>query len=256
MLRFATKRPMLPFAAEESPDQDVDLPVVVLVYDGAAGDESGAIVEILSAAGIDVVLASVEAHPVTSYHGRLVPRQPAAAFGDIAALVVPGGMGVRAASRDERLLAALGRLGERATWIGATSTGSVLVAAAGLADGANLTTHWLARDLIDESDHATLSAESFVEYGRLLTASGLASTATLGFRLVGALRGVESEAAVRARYKPSPAVDARYERRPRRRVWPSLGRRKSVTVLGPSERHIADPTGEAEIVVLDLLGED
>lgn len=243
-------------AADEPPGRDNDLPVVVLVYDGAAGDESGAIVEILSAAGVDVVLASVEAHPVTSYHGRLVPRRAAREFGEIAALVVPGGMGVHAASHDERLLAALGRLGERATWIGATSTGSVLVAAAGLAEGANLTTHWLARDLIEEADRATLSSDSFVEYGRLLTASGLASTATLGFRLVGALRGAEIEAEVRARYQPAPSVDTRYQRRRRRLGWSNVGRRKTVQVLDSSERHVADPTGQADIVVLDLLPDD
>lgn len=225
-----------------------DLPVVVLVYDGAAGDESGAIVEILSAGGIDVVLASVEASPVTSYHGRLVPRRAAREFGDIAALVVPGGMGVHAASRDDALLAALGWLGERATWIGATSTGSVLVAAAGLAAGADVTTHWLARDLIEDDDRARLRDDSFVEHGRLLTASGLASTATLGFRLVGALRGAEAEASVRARYQPAPQRDARYRRRPRG-GWMRWGR-KRVDVL---PHHAADPSGRAEIVVLDLV---
>ena len=80
---------------------------------------------------------------------------------------------------------------------------SVLLAAAGLADGANVTTHWLARDMIDDDGPAHLVDEGFVEYGRLLTASGLVSTASLAFRLVGALKGGEMERDVRARYQPA-----------------------------------------------------
>ena len=226
-------------------------PVVILVYDGAAGDETGALVEILSAGGVDVILASVEASPVTSYHGRLVPKRAPAAFDEIAALIVPGGMGVQHASHDQALLDALQTMAARSTWLGATSTGSVLLAAAGLADGANVTTHWLARDLIDDEHHTRVVNDGFVEYGRLLTASGLASTANLAFRLVGALRGGEAEQEVRAQYQPRPARDTRYER-DRRRWWSKLGSRTTSRKQVTSVAHVADPDGDAEMVVIDF----
>ena len=241
--------------AEREDDELSDRPVVVLAYDGTGADEAGAVVEILTSAHIPVVIASVEANPVTTYHGELVPQQAAAEVGPIHALVIPGGMGVKTASGNGALLGAIRRLADQATWLGATSTGSVLLAAAGLADNARVTTHWLAGDMIGSAPGASIEVvnQPFVEYGRLLTAGGLASTATLAFRLIGAIAGTEAEDRARRRYTPPPsATDERYRRRPRARFREILGvdrwGRKSLI----DEHHPMDPTGEAGIVVIDL----
>lgn len=218
-------------------------PIVILVYDGAAGDEAGAMVEVMGNSGLEVIIASVEANPVTSYHGRLVPRRSATELGTIGALLVPGGMGVRSAAENEPLLAAVRHLGAGATWLGASSTGSVILTAAGMADNARVTTHWLAGDMITGRGVELVEAP-FVEHGRLLTAAGLASSATLGFRLVGALLGSEAERMARARYQPSPPSDDRYERR--QPWWRRIGQKRV------SQSHPVDPTGLAEVVILDL----
>ncbi len=215
------------------------LPVVVLAYDGVAADEAGAIVEILGSAAIGVLIASVEAATVTSYHGTLVPTRTAEDIGRCAAFVVPGGMGVRTASENPMLTGAIAQLGEQATWLGATSTGSVLLAAAGLADHARVTTHWLAGDMIT-SRGLELVQEPFVEHGRLLTAAGSASAATLAFRLVGALRGTEAAERARSHYlpvRPAPRPRSRWRRR-----W---GARRVEL------HHSIDPAGTAELVILD-----
>ncbi len=221
-----------------------ELPVIVLAYDGVAADEAGAVVAILSSAGIAVEIATVQSRPPTSYHGRVVPTRTAGQVGTCAALVVPGGMGVRTAAADSSLIEAIATIGTGAEWLGATSTGSVLLVAAGLADGARVTTHWLAGSLITEQG-VTLVNEPFVEHGRLLTASGVASTATLAFRLIGALRGHEAALVAERTHVP---VAAR-PRRPRRPVrWrPRLRRRHRVVETLP-----IDPTGEADLIILDL----
>lgn len=238
-------------------------PVIVLAYDGIAADEAGAVVEILASAGVPVIIASVEADPVTSYHGRVVPERAAAELGPSSALVVPGGMGVRAAASDERLLSAIRHLAVSARWLGATSTGSVLLVAAGLADRARVTTHWLAGDLVTARG-VELVDEPYVEHGRVLTAGGLASTATLSFRLVGAILGWRAEQEAKAHYRPRPLIDRRY-----RIGGPRLRRRRAVARLrgGAEPRwrwiigrkrveqisgHALDPTGAAEIIVLEL----
>ena len=221
-----------------------DSPVVLLAYDGVAADEAGALVEILTRSGIEVIIASVESHPITSYHGRVVPECSAADLGDCGALVIPGGMGVRAAAENPELLSAIRRLAMSAAWLGATSTGSILLTAAGLARRSRVTTHWLAGDMITERG-VELVDRPFVEHGRLLTASGLASTATLSFRLVGALSGTGAEREARARYQPGSAPDTRSGRR--RPWWRTLGRKQVVTV-----RHHVDPNGAADLVILHL----
>ncbi|NNF53472.1 MAG: hypothetical protein HKN03_03415 [Acidimicrobiales bacterium] len=215
--------------------------VVVLAYDGVAADEAGAIVEIMTTAGIPVVIASVESNPVTSYHGRVVPTQPAIELARCAALVVPGGMGVRTASQKPELTKAIATVGAGAKWIGATSTGSILLVGAGLTPGARITTHWLAAEMLDNANVEVVN-EPFIHDGRVLTASGVASTATLAFRLVAILRGPEAEKLARSSYTPRVSQDTRYGRLP---WWRRLLGR------GTSDNYTLDPTGEAELIILE-----
>ncbi|MEL7157443.1 MAG: hypothetical protein AAFN30_12685, partial [Actinomycetota bacterium] len=78
-----------------------------------------------------------------------------------------------------------------------------------------------------------------------LTASGLVATATLAFRLVGALVGVEAEQQAVDRFRGYRPEDLRFRRR--QPWWRGLGR-KRVRDLS----HPLDPSGRAEIVLLDL----
>jgi transcriptional regulator GlxA family with amidase domain len=238
--------------------------IVILAYDGVAADEASVLVDILTAADLDVTIASVQAKPVTSYNGRLVPSRPAAAMGRCSAIIVPGGLGVRTTSANPGVLKAIAELASQSRWIGATSTGSVLLAAAGVIDGARVTTHWLAGDLITERG-LELADESFVEWGRLLTASGIVGTATLSFRVVGALLGVEAERQVRDRFvPPDTSRDRRYDRTPQS-PWRKLGRTLTGRRWAGFGKQVVDeefllstidPRGQADVVVLDLFGDD
>ena len=215
--------------------------VVVLAYDGVAADEAGTIVEIMTTAGIPVVIVSVESNPVTSYHGRVVPTLPATQLAQCAALVVPGGMGVQTASQKGELTTAIAAIGAGAKWVAATSTGSVLLVAAGLAPGARITTHWLAAEMLNDANVQVVN-EPFIHDGRVLTASGVASTATLAFRLVNILRGAEAERLARATYTPPEPSDTRYGRLP---WWRRLRSR------GTSTPYSLDPSGEAELIIIE-----
>ncbi|MEZ5378428.1 MAG: DJ-1/PfpI family protein [Acidimicrobiales bacterium] len=219
------------------------LPAVILAYDGIAADEAGVVAEVLTNAGTPVIVAAVQVHDVTSFHGKVRASRSADELGPCSALIVPGGMGVRTAAADERLLESVRNLASQSTWLGATSTGSVLLAAAGLANGARATTHWLAQDLL-EMWGITPVDQPFVEHGRLLTASGLGSSATLAFRLVGALHGVEAEQRARDRYRSSSTPTP-----PRgQRFW-GWGKRRHRIVERPEPAFV---DRASEVVLLDL----
>ncbi len=245
------------------PSADNPDPVVILAYDGLAADEASVLIEILTTAKLDVVIASVLAQPVTSYNGQVVVSRKAAEIGRCSALLVPGGLGVRSTAENPAVLRAIAQLSTGARWLGATSTGSVLLAAAGIIDGARVTTHWLAGDLITDRG-LELSEEPLVEWGRLLTASGIVGTAGLSFRLVGALLGHRAEAEVRHIFVPPPAdADPRY-RRQTRRWWQRFGTGAFGIGRGSSRKHVVDedpilalmdPEGRADVLVLDLFDE-
>ena len=63
-------------------------------------------------------------------------------------IVVPGGYGTRALMHDEVMLGWLRHAHETSQWTTSVCTGSLLLAAAGILDGLEATTHWLALDML------------------------------------------------------------------------------------------------------------
>ena len=124
-------------------------------------------------------------------------------------LVVPGGFGTRALLEHEPLLEWIREVHEGTTWTTSVCTGSLLLAAAGLLDGAPATTHWLARDLL-----ASLGArpvpERIVEHGKIVTAAGVSAGIDMALRLVQLINGDEVAQAIQLgiEYDPDPPMDA------------------------------------------------
>ena len=124
-------------------------------------------------------------------------------------VVVPGGYGTRALLDHEPLLDWLRQANETTSWTTSVCTGSLLLAAAGLLDGAPATTHWLARDLLGELG-AKVVNERIVEHGKIITAAGVSSGIDMALHLVKAINGEEVAQAVQLgiEYDPEPPVDA------------------------------------------------
>jgi transcriptional regulator GlxA family with amidase domain len=124
-------------------------------------------------------------------------------------VVVPGGFGNRALLEHEPLHEWIRAVHETTTWTTSVCTGSLLLAAAGLLDGAPATTHWLARDLLAELG-AEPVPERVVEHGKIVTAAGVSSGIDMALRLVQRINGDEVAQAVQLgiEYDPEPPLDA------------------------------------------------
>jgi transcriptional regulator GlxA family with amidase domain len=124
-------------------------------------------------------------------------------------VVVPGGFGNRMLLEHEPLHEWIRGVHETSTWTTSVCTGSLLLAAAGLLDGAPATTHWLARDVLAELGAKPVS-KRIVEHGKIVTAGGVASGIDMALHLVKTINGEQVAQAVQLgiEYDPEPPVDA------------------------------------------------
>jgi len=124
-------------------------------------------------------------------------------------VVVPGGFGNRMLLEHEPLHAWIRDVHETSTWTTSVCTGSLLLAAAGLLDGAPATTHWLARERLAELGAKPVS-DRIVEHGKIVTAAGVSSGIDMALHLVKTINGSEVAQAVQLgiEYDPQPPLDA------------------------------------------------
>jgi putative intracellular protease/amidase len=124
-------------------------------------------------------------------------------------LVVPGGIGTRALLEDERLIGWVRSVHETSTWTTSVCTGSLVLAAAGILDGLEATTHWLSRDLLGELG-AKPVPRRVVEQGKVITAAGVSSGIDMALTLAAHVMGPEAAQAIQLaiEYDPQPPFDS------------------------------------------------
>jgi transcriptional regulator GlxA family with amidase domain len=120
-------------------------------------------------------------------------------------VVVPGGYGTRALMQDETMLSWLRRAHASSQWTTSVCTGSLLLAAAGILDGLEATTHWLALDALERYG-ATPVSRRVVEQGKVITAAGVSSGIDMALTLVARIGGATLAQAIQLgiEYDPQP----------------------------------------------------
>jgi transcriptional regulator GlxA family with amidase domain len=124
-------------------------------------------------------------------------------------VVVPGGIGTRAMMHDAELIAWVRRAHESTDWTCSVCTGSLVLGAAGLLDGLEATTHWMAMDTL-ASTGARPTGRRVVEQGKIITAAGVSSGIDMGLTLAAKIAGDTVAQAIQLgiEYDPQPPFDA------------------------------------------------
>jgi putative intracellular protease/amidase len=124
-------------------------------------------------------------------------------------LVVPGGGGTRVAMRDEAMLEWVRRIHATTRYTTSVCTGSLVLAAAGLLDGLEATTHW-ARVALLESLGAKYTEQRVVQQGKIVTAAGVSSGIDMALTLAARIAGDDRAKALQLsiEYDPQPPFDA------------------------------------------------
>ncbi|HTZ07757.1 MAG TPA: DJ-1/PfpI family protein [Acidimicrobiales bacterium] len=185
--------------------------IVCLVFDGLTALDAVGPYEVLSRVpGATFTFAAVEGGTVRTDNGviALVPSAAMADVGSVDVLVVPGGLGTRRLVEDRRVLEWVGDAHGTTTWTTSVCTGSLVLAAAGLLDGVEATTHWSERATLSAYG-ATVLAQRVVERGKIMTAAGVSAGIDMALTLAARLAGPDVAQAIQLgiEYDPEPPFD-------------------------------------------------
>ena len=161
--------------------------------------------------GARVTFVAAQPGPVTTDNGMLT-LVAGRALSDLPSpdvVVVPGGIGSRAMMRDTALIDWVRAAHDTTQWTCSVCTGSLVLGAAGLLDGLEATTHWMAMETL-ASTGARPTSRRVVEQGKIITAAGVSAGIDMGLTLAARIAGDTVAQAIQLgiEYDPEPPFDA------------------------------------------------
>ena len=186
--------------------------IAIPLYEGFTALDAIGPYEVLSRLpGAEVTFVGAQKGPVRTENGQAALHIDAE-FEELAEptiVCVPGGLGSRALLDDERLIGWIRHAHQHSDWTTSVCTGSLLLAAAGVLDGIQATTHWLAMDLLEKLGARPLE-QRVVERGKIVTAAGVSAGIDMALTLVARIAGEDTAKAVQLsiEYDPQPPFDS------------------------------------------------
>ena len=124
-------------------------------------------------------------------------------------VVVPGGPGSRDLHKLDPLISWIREAHQTTRWTTSVCTGALLLGAAGILDGVEATTHWIAMERI--RDFGALPVKKrFVRSGKIFTAAGVSAGIDMALWLAAEVAGrdVAEEIQLMIEYDPQPPFDS------------------------------------------------
>jgi transcriptional regulator GlxA family with amidase domain len=183
--------------------------IALVLYPGfTALDIIGPFQVLADVPGHDVMFVAGEAGPVIDHTGRC-PLVASASFADVNesdVVVVPGEL---FAPWDDRVVEWLRRVHPTTSWTTSVCTGALYLAAAGILDGTDATTHWARKEQLEELG-ARYTEARVVERGKVITAAGVSSGIDMGLTLLDRMYGPDVAQSVQLaiEYDPQPPFGA------------------------------------------------
>jgi putative intracellular protease/amidase len=186
--------------------------VAIPIFDGITALDAVGPYEVLSRLpGATVRFLAAEPGPKRTENRMLAltADSPLSELPDPEVVVVPGGYGTRPLMRDETIMSWLRTAHETSRWTTSVCTGSLLLAAAGILDGIEATSHWMVLDELKRFG-ATPVERRVVEQGKVITAAGVSSGIDMALALAARIAGEEIAQGIQLgiEYDPEPPFDS------------------------------------------------
>lgn len=186
--------------------------IVIALYDRfTALDAVGPHQVLTRLPGSEVIFASERARGVCDDTGTLT-LVAGASYADVPSpdvLLIPGGPGQAAQMGDGPLRDWLIQADKTTTWTTSVCTGSLILAAAGLLEGRQATTYWLAMDVLARLG-AKPQQQRYVFDGKYATSAGVSAGIDMALALAAKIAGDEMAQRIQLgiEYDPHPPFDS------------------------------------------------
>jgi transcriptional regulator GlxA family with amidase domain len=161
--------------------------------------------------GARVTFVAAEPGPIATDNGmlRIVAEKALDELPSPEIVVVPGGIGTRSMMSNTQLIEWVRTAHRTSDWTCSVCTGSLVLGAAGVLDGLEATTHWMAMDTL-ASTGARPTGRRVVEQGKIITAAGVSAGIDMGLTLAAKIAGDDVAQAIQLgiEYDPQPPFDA------------------------------------------------
>jgi len=188
------------------------LKIAIPLFDGFTALDAVGPYEVLSRIpGAEVIFVAAEPGPKLT-ETKMLSIIAETSFDDLSEpeiVVVPGGYGTRALMGDKSHLDWLRASHETSEWTTSVCTGSMLLAAAGILNGLEATTHWMSLDRLPAYG-ARPTLKRVVEQGKIITAAGVSSGIDMALTLAARIAGDDVAQAIQLgiEYDPQPPFRA------------------------------------------------
>lgn len=185
----------------------------ILLYQGVTALDAVGPYEVLSRlTGVTVRLVAKTLEPIVT-DTRVLRLLPEAALHEVPnpdILLIPGAQeGFRAASADEEILAWVRNAHATSAWTTSVCTGALILGAAGVLQGLEATTHWIASRALPLYGAKPVS-QRVVRQGKVITAAGVSAGIDMALVLAAEVAGQEAAEVVQLQieYDPQPPFQA------------------------------------------------
>lgn len=187
--------------------------IAILLYPGVTALDAIGPYEVLSRLpGASVHFVAKAAGPVLTDTGMLtlVAELPLTEMEQPDILVIPGALeGFWAVMTDQVTIGWVRSVHQTTQWTTSVCVGSLILAAAGVLNGLEATTHWAASSALGQFG-ATYTAKRVVRQGKVITAAGVSAGIDMALSLVAEMAGREAAESIQLliEYDPQPPFDA------------------------------------------------
>jgi transcriptional regulator GlxA family with amidase domain len=198
--------------------------IAIVLYPGVTALDALGPYEVLKfLPDVEVRFVAHEPGPVATDHGILIVGATHS-FDETPApflVLVPGSeANTTTAMADGSLIAWLKQAHEMSTWTTSVCSGALILAAAGLLDGKQATTHWWAQSSLKRFGAIAMPNNRIVRSDKIWTAAGVSAGLDLAFALFGEIAGEEKAAVAQLmiEYDPHPPFDSGHPSKASERV--------------------------------------